>query len=159
MQQKGHNSLLCNDYKGTQLVCTALEELNTEDHMPDEIELSEEDLMYDPDSETELNFINLERESGLSDSDDLGSDEVFHSDVSHSEPYKSPSYEPYKNPGYEPYESPVYEAPSDDPSYSSIDEFSCSAVEIGVDFSINCNSSNRTCGAFLKNHTSHISPP
>ena len=49
--------------------------------MPDEIELPEEDLMYDPDSETELNFINLEKESGLSDSDELGSDEVFLSDV------------------------------------------------------------------------------
>ena len=112
--KQGHNSLLCNDYKGTQLVCTALEELITEDHMPDYTEISEEDFMYDPDSETELNFINLERESRLSDSDDFGSDEVFHSDVSHSEPYKSPSHEPYKSPSYEPYESPDYEPPSDD---------------------------------------------
>ena len=86
----------------------------------------------------------------------MGSDEVFHSDIALSEPYKSPSYEPYKSPSYEPYESPSYEPPSYDPYYSSMDEFSCSAVRVGEDFSNYCKLSNGTYGACLKNHS--ISP-
>ena len=66
--------------------------------MPDEIEISDEDFLYDPDSDSELNFVCLEdNESWLSDSDDLGkyyketsSDDVFYSDVNEpSEPYRS----------------------------------------------------------------------
>ena len=43
-----------------QLVCTALEELNTEDEMPDEIKISKEEFLSYPDLDFGLNFVWLE---------------------------------------------------------------------------------------------------
>ena len=55
------------------MVCTALEELNTEDEMPDEIEISEEEFLFYQDLDSELNFVCLEDyESGSCESDERG---------------------------------------------------------------------------------------
>ena len=117
---------MCNDYKGTQLVCTALEELNTEDEMPDDIEISEEEFLSYPDSDSELNFVCLEDyESGSSESDQRGkyntessSDEIYHSDI--NKPYGQ-----YTSSSYEPYKSPHKSlSPSYNPYCSSMEEFS-----------------------------------
>ena len=115
--------------------------------MPDEIEIYEEEFLSYPDSE--LNFVCLEHyDMGNSESDEMGkyytqtsSDEIYHSDIKiPSEPYKSPHKS--LSPSYNPY-------------CSSMEEYSCSAVE--EEFTNHCKQSNATCGACLTNHS--ISPP